>query len=155
GPRMRRDAPHVLLQLARLRVRAAGVDDQAAAVADDEADGLVEEAVPEGEDTLADLADHGRHRPVHGRRSRPRQPGCRRRTVPSLDSNIRSIPETERGVMTKLYEDLVAVERDAGMPAAFTWRGRRYEVRDVIGRWLIEGRGWDEGRYREYWPVWV
>src|SRR5439155_21349448 len=57
------------------------------------------------------------------------------------------------GTVTKLYEDLVTVERDAGMPAAFTWRGRRYEVRDVIGRWLIEGRWWDEGRDREYWRV--
>jgi len=57
------------------------------------------------------------------------------------------------GGVTKLYEDVVLVERDAGMPAAFTWRGRRYEVRDVIGRWLIEGRWWDEGRDREYWRV--
>ena len=41
----------------------------------------------------------------------------------------------------------------AGMPSAFTWRGRRYEVRDVIGRWRIEGRWWEEGRDREYWRV--
>ncbi len=52
--------------------------------------------------------------------------------------------------MTKLYEELVAVERDAGLPAAFVWRGRRYEVRDVIGRWRIEGRWWEDGRDREY-----
>jgi hypothetical protein len=55
--------------------------------------------------------------------------------------------------MTKLYEDLVAVERDAGMPASFVWRGRRYEVSDVIGRWRIEGRWWEDGRDREYWRV--
>src|SRR5256884_6712234 len=53
--------------------------------------------------------------------------------------------------MSKLYEDLVTVERDAGMPASFSWRGRRYEVRDVIGRWRIEGRWWEDGRDREYW----
>ena len=39
--------------------------------------------------------------------------------------------------MTKLYEETVLVERDAGMPAAFTWRGRRYRVRDVIGHLLV------------------
>ena len=55
--------------------------------------------------------------------------------------------------VTKLYEDLVSVERDAGMPSAFVWRGRRYEVRDVIGRWRIEGRWWEDGRDREYWRV--
>src|ERR1700750_2471067 len=37
------------------------------------------------------------------------------------------------------------------MPSAFVWRGRRYEVRDVIGRWRIEGRWWEDGREREYW----
>jgi hypothetical protein len=57
------------------------------------------------------------------------------------------------GPLTKLYEEAVAVERDGGMPAAFTWRGRRYEVRDVIGRWRIEGRWWEDGRDREYWRV--
>ena len=41
----------------------------------------------------------------------------------------------------------------AGMPAAFTWRDRRYEVRDVIGRWRIEGRWWADGRDREYWRL--
>jgi hypothetical protein len=55
--------------------------------------------------------------------------------------------------VSKLYEDLVTVEREAGMPAAFSWRGRRYEVRDVIGRWRIEGRWWEDGRDREYWRI--
>ena len=36
--------------------------------------------------------------------------------------------------MAKRYDDEVRVERDAGMPAAFVWRDRRYEVADVIGR---------------------
>ena len=61
--------------------------------------------------------------------------------------------ESEGAGMTKLYEELVAVERDAGLPFAFVWRGRRYEVRDVIGRWRIEGRWWEDGRHREYWRV--
>ena len=59
----------------------------------------------------------------------------------------------QAGSMTKLYEEMVAVEREAGMPSAFLWRGRRYEVRDVIGRWRIEGRWWEDGRDREYWRV--
>jgi uncharacterized protein DUF6504 len=55
--------------------------------------------------------------------------------------------------VTKRYDENVAVEREAGMPAAFLWRGKRYEVRDVIGRWRIEGRWWEDGRDREYWRV--
>ena len=55
--------------------------------------------------------------------------------------------------MAKRYDEEVRVERDAGMPSVFTWRGRRYEVADVIGRWRIEGRWWADGRDREYWRV--
>ncbi len=57
--------------------------------------------------------------------------------------------------MSKRYDEEVEVrvEQDAGMPAAFMWRGRRYEVADVIGKWRIEGRWWDDGRNREYWRV--
>ena len=55
--------------------------------------------------------------------------------------------------MTKLYEEAVVVEREAGMPSAFVWRGGGYQVRDVIGRWRIEGRWWEDGRDREYWRV--
>ncbi|HVM12546.1 MAG TPA: DUF6504 family protein [Actinomycetota bacterium] len=57
------------------------------------------------------------------------------------------------GTVTKRYDQTVEVEREAGMPAAFSWRGRRYEVADVIGRWRIEGRWWADGRDREYWRV--
>lgn len=55
--------------------------------------------------------------------------------------------------MSKRYDEQVMVERDAGMPMAFSWRGRRYQVADVIGRWRIEGRWWEEARDREYWRV--
>ena len=34
--------------------------------------------------------------------------------------------------MTKRFDEEVRVERDAGMPAGFEWRGRRYRVVDVI-----------------------
>jgi hypothetical protein len=55
--------------------------------------------------------------------------------------------------MTKRFDEEVRVERDAGMPSGFEWRGRRYRVVDVIGRWRIEGRWWEDGRDREYWRV--
>ena len=46
------------------------------------------------------------------------------------------------GGMVKRYDETVEVlvERDAGLPTAFTWRERRYEIADVIGRWRLEGR---------------
>jgi hypothetical protein len=58
-----------------------------------------------------------------------------------------------RPQVSKHYDQEVEVERDAGMPAAFRWRGRHYLVADVIGRWRIEGRWWAEGKDREYWRV--
>src|ERR671924_1723052 len=72
--------------------------------------------------------------------------------LPVLDRTyVRFDGDREGRVVTKVYEELVTVERDAGMPSAFVWRGRRYDVRDVIGRWRIEGRWWEDGRDREYW----
>jgi len=71
-------------------------------------------------------------------------------------SNVCSSGEewgTRQAEMSKRYDEEVRVERDAGMPSAFVWRGRRYEVADVIGRWRIEGRWWADGRDREYWRV--
>jgi hypothetical protein len=55
--------------------------------------------------------------------------------------------------MTKRFDEEVRVERDAGMPSVFEWRGKRYQVVDVIGKWRIEGRWWADGRDREYWRV--
>jgi Family of unknown function (DUF6504) len=81
------------------------------------------------------------------------EPGC---TV-VIPSNICSISgkwSSEETVSKRYDEEVeVRVERDAGMPSAFVWRGRRYEVADVIGRWRIEGRWWADGRDREYWRV--
>src|SRR5262245_40836692 len=94
----------------------------------------------------------------------PPNPGvdsCRRPGVHCLSlSNICSIPPggvwcVRESAVAKRYDEEVEVrvERDAGMPSAFVWRGRRYEVADVIGRWRIEGRWWADGRDREYWRV--
>src|ERR687892_721801 len=59
------------------------------------------------------------------------------------------------GALSKRYDQEVEVERDAGMPAAFSWRGRRWLVADVIGRWRVEGRrgggGPDPGDWRRRW----
>src|SRR2546422_1633705 len=84
--------------------------------------------------------------------------GCRRPGVHSASfSNVCSTESdrSRQAAMSKRYdEDVhVQVERDAGMPAVFVWRGRRYEVTDVIGKWRIEGRWWSDGRDREYWRV--
>ena len=59
----------------------------------------------------------------------------------------------EAATVTKRFDEQISVERDDGMPCAFEWRGRRYEVVDVIGKWRIEGRWWTDGRDREYWRV--
>jgi len=62
--------------------------------------------------------------------------------------------------VSKRYDEEVEVrvERDAGMPSAFVWRGRRYEVADVIGRWRVEARGgavWDlyHDRHHDRWHM--
>src|SRR5947207_2303435 len=52
--------------------------------------------------------------------------------------------------MAKRYDEEVAVDYDGGIPASFVWRERRYVVTDVIGKWRIEGRWWDDGRGREH-----
>jgi hypothetical protein len=57
------------------------------------------------------------------------------------------------GSVSKRYDEEVQVERDAGMPASFRWHARRWDVADVIGRWRIEGRWWEDGRDREYWRI--
>ncbi|MGH2740708.1 MAG: DUF6504 family protein [Actinomycetota bacterium] len=55
--------------------------------------------------------------------------------------------------MAKRYDQQVEVDLDGGLPSAFSWNGRSYHVVDVIGRWRIEGRWWEDGRDREYWRV--
>src|SRR5512134_4155613 len=78
--------------------------------------------------------------------------------MPPARTHVRFVgsprPDAMRPVtMTKRFDEEISVERDTGMPSAFEWRGRRYEVADVIGRWKIEGRWWSDGRDREYWRV--
>jgi hypothetical protein len=75
--------------------------------------------------------------------------------IPLLEHMFESDRRTreDRGSMTKRFDEEVRVERDAGLPSAFEWRGKRYEVADVIGKWRIEGRWWADGRDREYWRV--
>src|SRR5256885_10709636 len=53
--------------------------------------------------------------------------------------------------MTKRFDEEVRVERDAGIPSMFEWRGKRYQVVDVIGKWRIEGRWGADGPDREDW----
>jgi Domain of unknown function (DUF6504) len=38
---------------------------------------------------------------------------------------------------------------------AFTWRGRRYQVAEMLGSWHLQTRWWDRERHsdRTYYPV--
>jgi len=76
-------------------------------------------------------------------------------TVVTVRARFSETPKRAEQViaMTKRFDEEIRVERDTGIPSAFEWRGRRYEVADVIGKWRIEGRWWDDGREREYWRV--
>jgi hypothetical protein len=90
--------------------------------------------------------------------SPPRLDRCRTSGVESLPPRTYvRIGEVSGGAaaMSKRYDEevKVQVEQDGGLPAVFTWRGRRYEVADVIGHWRIEGRWWADGRDREYWRI--
>src|SRR5205085_1574229 len=80
----------------------------------------------------------------------PRPTYCR----PPYRTYVRCLgPSSRTERMTKRFDEEVRVERDAGMPASFEWRGKRYQVVDVIGKWRIEGRWWADGRDLEYWRV--
>ena len=76
----------------------------------------------------------------------------RRTFVPPLEHTFDFV-SVRPITVTKRFDEEISVERDTGMPSAFEWRGTRYEVADVIGRWRIEGRWWSDGRDREYWRV--
>src|SRR4051812_17567001 len=44
--------------------------------------------------------------------------------------------------LARRYAAAVAVERRDDAPAAFTWRGRRYTVLDVLDHWWETGAWW-------------
>lgn len=53
--------------------------------------------------------------------------------------------------MTKWYDEAIEVVLDpggSGMPLAFSWRGRRYEVDRCLGSWRTATELWDPGRAR-------
>jgi hypothetical protein len=57
--------------------------------------------------------------------------------------------------MTKRYDDDIEVTVgpwDGGAPAAFRWRGRRYDVDQPLATWREAGEWWsdDGGRDRTY-----
>ena len=90
--------------------------------------------------------------------SRGRLDGCRSPGVHSSSArtyvrvDVCEVDHIEATV-TKRFDEEIRVERDTGMPCAFEWRGKRYDVIDVIGKWRIEGSWWSDGRDREYWRV--
>ena len=52
--------------------------------------------------------------------------------------------------MAKRYHETVEVEAPDGQIEAFTWRGRRFAVRQVLGRWRETGEWWDSGSDRPW-----
>jgi hypothetical protein len=50
--------------------------------------------------------------------------------------------------MSKRYGEPIDVEAPEGSVEAFWWRGKRYQVRQVLGRWREAG-GWWEGSGEE------
>ncbi|MDP9408386.1 MAG: DUF6504 family protein [Actinomycetota bacterium] len=44
--------------------------------------------------------------------------------------------------MTRLYADPVEVSRRDDVPELFLWRGRLYQVRDVLAHWVEAGQWW-------------
>jgi Family of unknown function (DUF6504) len=72
---------------------------------------------------------------------------------PPIEHTFESMSVRSVTVTKRFDDEEIRVERDGGLPSVFEWRGRRYEVRDVIGKWRIEGRWWADGRDREYWRV--
>ncbi|HEV2685933.1 MAG TPA: DUF6504 family protein [Actinomycetota bacterium] len=44
--------------------------------------------------------------------------------------------------MSKRYEEPIDVEATDGSVEAFSWRGKRYRVRQVLGRWREAGGWW-------------
>jgi hypothetical protein len=44
--------------------------------------------------------------------------------------------------MTRLYADPVEVSRRDDAPELFLWRGRLYQVRDVLAHWVEAGQWW-------------
>jgi hypothetical protein len=45
-------------------------------------------------------------------------------------------------VVTKRYAEPVEVEAPEGSIEAFWWRGKRYQVREIICRWRERGEWW-------------
>jgi len=62
--------------------------------------------------------------------------------------------------LARHYDEPAEVERRDDTPAAFTWRGRRYAVRAVLGHWWETGPWWNhlvagdvDDDERELWRV--
>ncbi|MFN2488204.1 MAG: DUF6504 family protein [Actinomycetota bacterium] len=54
--------------------------------------------------------------------------------------------------MTKRYDEPIEVGTGSfhdGVPLAFSWRGRRYDVDQHLGSWLEAGEWWSEARVRD------
>ena len=58
--------------------------------------------------------------------------------------------------MSKRYDEAIEVSAQAarGLPIAFRWRGRRYDVDQHLGSWREAGEWWNDAhRDREYFRI--
>lgn len=58
--------------------------------------------------------------------------------------------------MTHLWpegEPIAVASDDWGAPRAFTWRGRRHQVRTITKRWRVDVDWWQERVWREYFKL--
>lgn len=58
--------------------------------------------------------------------------------------------------MTRFWPDglriTVSVDADAA-PTAFTWRGQRHTVGQIVERWRVDGGWWQRRAWREYFQL--
>lgn len=53
--------------------------------------------------------------------------------------------------MSKRYQDPIEVESSNGSPRAFFWRGKRYQIRQILTRWRESGGWWDSTSSEQPW----
>lgn len=46
--------------------------------------------------------------------------------------------------MSKRYQDPIELKLADRRPQAFVWRGRNYEIKEVLKRWTVSGDWWQK-----------
>lgn len=61
---------------------------------------------------------------------------------------------TWEGLLSRVVADPVEVELGADVPAVFRWRGRRYQVREVLAHWWESAEWWRAATGDACWRWW-